>query len=830
MCTQAGVQAQIINYPYNQGFEDDFVEYGQSANFLFGLSGNEVRDNLSRIYQSFTHSRSGNKALGVQVISSFDASIILDLDLTNHELMELRFYARSVKNGSGSRPVLIRVSTSLNGGLSYFNTQNIGDEKSFPNEDTEYTLYTYALPASSGFQPSVKVKLEVVYTTVFGEGTAARVMIDDLKIDKRDEEVKLLEIVAEQSAKLTLFFNQQLDEKTSENVDHYFIDKSFGNPKAARLNSDQTSVELTLSAELDPGDYTLTVFGIKNKVADLTLKDQTISFSFIPEPEIPKYNELLITEIMADPEPAEGLPVAEYVELYNPTNKVLSLNGIQFSDASTSSVLPDVIIQPGEYLILTSRTKAIDFDQFENVLGISKWPTLNIGGDQLSLTSKDGGLIFSIEYHKSWYRDALKNEGGWSLEMIDTSRPCGESENWVASIDPSGGTPGNENSVKASMPDLLGPKLLRSIAISNNQVQLFFNEKISFVSPSPSSFQLDHNIIIASSEIDPTDSKVVTLTLENVLDFGILYEVSVSDISDCCGNYIVKDHSTALFALPEPADRLDVVINEILFRPRSGGVKFIEIYNKSNKYINLKDWKIDPTDGSFSLIVQYDFILNPGSYLALTSDSEILKAEYPKASSNNFLDKISLTGIQSSGGKAILLNEKDILIDHVVYSEDMHSPLLKETKGVSLERISFSEPSENLNNWQSSASTIGFASPGSKNSQAKDDYVTNENFRIEPKVILPESTGIADFATINYKFDVSGNSGSLLILDPHGRVIRTIAQNELLPTEGFFTWDGMDDNRQKARMGYYLVYFEIYNLNGDIEIWKDVVVVGKRLK
>ncbi|MDQ3536072.1 MAG: hypothetical protein M3421_10650, partial [Bacteroidota bacterium] len=101
-------------------------------------------------------------------------------------------------------------------------------------------------------------------------------------------------------------------------------------------------------------------------------------------------------------------------------------------------------------------------------------------------------------------------------------------------------------------------------------------------------------------------------------------------------------------------------------------------------------------------------------------------------------------------------------------------------------------------------------------------------FIVDPKIFIPDNTGFADFTSINYKLGSGGFYGTLHILDTNGNLVKKLAKNEQLPSEGFFTWDGTDDNNRRVRIGYYLIYFEIYNLSGNIEILKETVVVGKR--
>jgi hypothetical protein len=41
-------------------------------------------------------------------------------------------------------------------------------------------------------------------------------------------------------------------------------------------------------------------------------------------------------------------------------------------------------------------------------------------GTSVVLYNKEGQLVEYVNYSDSWYNDESKNEGGWSLERIDT--------------------------------------------------------------------------------------------------------------------------------------------------------------------------------------------------------------------------------------------------------------------------------------------------------------------------------------------------------------------------------------------------------------------------
>jgi hypothetical protein len=149
--------------------------------------------------------------------------------------------------------------------------------------------------------------------------------------------------------------------------------------------------------------------------------------------------------------------------------------------------------------------------------------------------------------------------------------------------------------------------------------------------------------------------------------------------------------------------------------PRTGGVDFVEVYNKSAKYINLKNWKLgNDQSGSvtnLTTITESDFIVPPAKYLVFTSDPTTLSLQYSQ-SNQNALYKMSLPGLPDDAGSIALVNDQGVLVDHFNYSEKMHSPFIKDNEGVSLERILFSGKTNERSNWKSANASAGFATPG----------------------------------------------------------------------------------------------------------------------
>jgi hypothetical protein len=304
--------------------------------------------------------------------------------------------------------------------------------------------------------------------------------------------------------------------------------------------------------------------------------------------------------------------------------------------------------------------------------------------------------------------------------------------------------------------------------------------------------------------------------------------VSAIDVYDCPGNEILEAFSQAVFVLPEKAEPGDVIVNEILFNPRPTGVDFVEIYNRSGKTIDLKNWSIrnfsSSAGNNSSNISPGNFLILPNQYKVFTEDANLLKGEYLMGVESNF-SEINLPAFNDDQGYVVLVDDEKTLIDSIQYADKMHVAFINDAEGISLERISLDLGGDETSNWRSASSTSGFATPGYVNSNVRPDVLVDDgSVIVEPEILHPQISP-GDFAQIKYRFDRGGFIANVKIIDQQGRAIRQIAHNDLLGTEGFYLWDGDRDNGLQARTGYYMVWFEIFDGNGTLKTYKKRVAV-----
>jgi hypothetical protein len=540
------------------------------------------------------------------------------------------------------------------------------------------------------------------------------------------------------------------------------------------------------------------------------------------------WKDVIFTEIFADPSPSVGLPPSEFIEIFNRTAYDIDLAGWQIGDGTSVSTFSEIVLRPGEYLIVTGSPE--DYNGLGHVLGVKNFPSLNNAGDALALRNAQGTLIDSVHYQADWYKDENRKNGGWSLELIDPQNLCSDEENWIVSDDPEGGTPGKQNNMYSEKPDLSGPRLTSVIAVENNTIQLEFDESLSGSLPGPQSFQIEPLVEINTVEFMTSSLKSLTLSLADTLTGGVIYKIAVSDVYDCSGNSIQPDFDSSGFGRVEKPEHGDIVINEVLFNPGPTGSDFVEIRNCSAKYINISNWSLTGYDADVindaSVITEQNYILQPYGYLALTENKELLLSAYPKSNGASLFEVKKLPPMNDDDGALALMNENAEIIDAIRYSANMHSIFIRDREGVSLERTSAGAVPDDVWNWKSASANSDFGTPGYVNSNDLPlPSVDPEGVTVDPDAFIP-GTGYPDFTRIHYHFRQGGYVANVRVYDVKGRVVKEITNNEILGTEGALRWDGDTDSGLKARTGYYMIWFEIFNSSGLVRVIRRSVAVA----
>ena len=554
----------------------------------------------------------------------------------------------------------------------------------------------------------------------------------------------------------------------------------------------------------------LAVMGLKDCSGNRNMNWQTFKFQYII-PEKAAATDVIISEIFPDPDPVIGLPSYQYIELYNRSGKYISLSDLTISDLSTTSGLQDFILYPDSYLVLCPAAAVVKYSSFGKTMGIGSFPSLGHYGDEIFLKDKIGNCIFNIKYDQEFYHDDFKKDGGWSLEMIDPENYCQGKSNWRSSVSAKGGTPGSVNSVNAVNPDISAPFVSKVISLSQNLIAVFFNEKMdSSTLLNPANYNIDNRLSLKPSlKTNAPYYDMVSIPLADTMHKKTVYHISLSGLKDCAGNLLQADR-TYDFGNYELADSLDLIINEVLFNPYPNGYDFLELYNRSAKIISMKNIKIASLNDDLSYkeiraISDSLYQLLPGTYLALTESPDDIANRYLV----KYPEKISKTAIlpamNDDLGIICIMNLSGQTIDKFHYSDKMHSPMLDNSEGVSLERINPDGKTGNPSNWHSAASGAGYATPGYANSIFSPVSNRDNDFYLQSKTFSPDGDGYEDNLIISYKLDTSGYFGGIGIYDINGQKVKTLVNNDLLEKEGFYSWDGSDDSGKKMTTGVYII-------------------------
>ncbi len=280
----------------------------------------------------------------------------------------------------------------------------------------------------------------------------------------------------------------------------------------------------------------------------------------------------------------------------------------------------------------------------------------------------------------------------------------------------------------------------------------------------------------------------------------------------------------------EPIEPGDILISEVLFNPVSGGNDFIEIYNNSSKEISANRLYLASRDTDLGLTQIYPLStskinLLPANYLALTKDTNGVFPWFDIQCRECFLQMSKFPSFNNDFDYVVLLDEKMQVIDELFYTERIHHILLAEEKGISLERISFTQKTNDPKNWHSASTTSGYGTPGYVNSQVEIEDFSSPNIVFTPESFSPNFDGYNDEYKIQYELEKPGYVANISIFDSAGKFVMKLVNNEILGTSGTIEWNGRDQAGQLKNLGVYIVLVEIFNTAGEVFQYKDGVVL-----
>ncbi len=557
---------------------------------------------------------------------------------------------------------------------------------------------------------------------------------------------------------------------------------------------------------------------------------------------------IVINEIMFAP--VSGEP--EWVELFNISNDTVNLQNWKLGNRNTSSkyiiTSSDLFLMPKDYVVFTKDT-ALFFEKRKNinasVIQSTSLPTFlfNNNGDAVVLFDQRNANIDSVNYTPGW-----GGTNGKSLERVEAEISSLDSTNWGSSPDSSGATPGRQNYLTPLGFNLQAVRIFSNRTLPGEPANIFAVIKNSGKNPA-SQFTVNlYNDL--NSDSHPEETELITSynysgqlnykdsTLINFVwndpGYGIKNLLAVVDypLDMRLRDNIVSGNIKICY----PPKSL--IINEIMFEPFTGKSEYIELYNRENFPVEMRYWKIHDTPDTAGKANEFklgstNIVVNPGEFLVLAADSSILQQfSYLATQENGYslhIFKKSSLSLNNDGDDVVLKDLTGYIIDSVRYSPKWHNPEINDKRGRAIERINPNLPTNDSRNWSTCVNPIG-GTPGKKNSVFAINVSASASLIFTPNPFSPDADGFEDHTVISYDLPATTSMVRIKIFDAKGRLIRTLVNNEPSGSSGQYVWDGMNDDRQKARIGIYVVLLEAFDVNGgNINTVKGVVVLASKL-
>lgn len=547
-----------------------------------------------------------------------------------------------------------------------------------------------------------------------------------------------------------------------------------------------------------------------------------------PEQNIGKY-DIVFSEIMADPEPQNQLPLHEYLEIYNRSDSTIDLTEWTLVVNGKASKITEGSLEPHAYAIVCAANAAPEFAHYGTTLTATPWQQITNAGTTITLYDDRKRLIAWVDFTDKWYGNAnFKKDGGWSLERCNNDYLDNHADNWKPSEHTDGGTPGQPNSVADECADERMPRLIAAAATTDTVTLRFSKTMDETLLTDKSHYE---GIDIADITAEQPQARCVRLALARPLNTDDSHTLTLNGLH--CVDGMPLDETDVPIALPQKPDIGDIVLNEILFNPKDDGVDFVELLNLSDKTINLEQLLVTRRKNgeldTRAIICNEPQLFAPHAYLVLTSDPEKVCAQYDCPAQGRFAT-VKLPSMPDDEGNIVIVLPDGTVLDELNYTAKMHHAFVSNPDGVSLERVNPNVPTQTADNWQSASFEAGYATPARQNSQYIEpvDNDSRQNFWTEYDTFTPDNDGFRDLLPIGYLLPHDGYAATIDIYTATGTRVRRLRNGQLTGAEGTLYWDGRNDSDALCSVGVYVIFVEAIHPEGAKIQQKIVCVLSAR--
>ncbi|MCU0386380.1 MAG: lamin tail domain-containing protein [Flavihumibacter sp.] len=417
--------------------------------------------------------------------------------------------------------------------------------------------------------------------------------------------------------------------------------------------------------------------------------------------------------------------------------------------------------------------------------------------------------------------------------MVNKDKACRTLNNWYASLDTLGGSPGRTNSHSPSTVTLPVAYPIHAWCPDAYTIRLAFTDRVHrMVAEQASLYKLEAGPEVEKAELLAPFQQELLLHLRTALEPGKIYSLQVAAIPGCdeepepgAGNNTVK------VGLADSSERA-IAINEILSDPMAGGSDYIELFHVGKAPVQLGGWQLASRNSNGNLsgvraLVPGPRFFYPGDFLVVTTDASWLQRQYLVKQPNSLVQLVSLPSFPNEKGTVVLLDAMQQVIDEVQYDAAWHHEMLRNTENVSLERRDPAASSLSASNWTSAAAHAGYGTPGYENSQAGIPDDPDRVFLTE-QWMSPDGDGNQDYCEIQYEFAQPGYQVSIRIFDLVGNPHRMLINNGICAMKGSFRWDGKNDKQQLSANGLYIIVVDAWHLSGKTKRYRLAVTLGKK--